>query len=392
MKGKGRRYESSHPWLTFHLELSPRSPSLWVFLGEAASKIEHVVRVPLKPDTANEFHRLYLAKGVMATTAIEGNTLSEKEVRDRLDGRLTLPRSREYLGKEVDNIAKACNAIVEREIAQDGGRLSPQVLKDYDRVVLDGLELAEGVVPGEVITSSFGVGTYRSAPPEDCEYLLEKLCSWLEGEGFVMPDRPELDLPLGIIRAILAHLYLAWIHPFGDGNGRTARLVEFHLLLRAGFPTPSAHLLSNHYNLTRTEYYRQLDSASRSGGDVIPFLLYAAQGLVDGLREQISGIQHQHLEFAWRDYVHEQIEGTSETTKRRRELVYGLSSLKHCQAKEILPSSALLAGLYGSKTMKTLTRDLNWLCEKGLVEKTAEGYRGKVELIMAFVPIRKANT
>ena len=164
MKGKGRRYESSHPWLTFHLELSPRSPSLWVFLGEAASKIEHVARVPLKPDTANEFHRLYLAKGVMATTAIEGNTLSEKEVRDRLDGRLTLPRSREYLGKEVDNIAKACNAIVEREIAQDGGRLSPQVLKDYDRVVLDGLELAEGVVPGEVITSSFGVGTYRSAP------------------------------------------------------------------------------------------------------------------------------------------------------------------------------------------------------------------------------------
>ena len=46
----------------------------------------------------------------------------------------------------------------------------------------------------------------------------------------------------GILKATLAHLYIAWIHPFGDGNGRTARLVEFMLLSRAGVPSPSAHL------------------------------------------------------------------------------------------------------------------------------------------------------
>ncbi|NOY75701.1 MAG: hypothetical protein GXP32_07900 [Kiritimatiellaeota bacterium] len=33
----------------------------------------------------------------------------------------------------------------------------------------------------------------------------------------------------------LAHVYIAWIHPFGDGNGKTARLMEFYLLLRSGF-------------------------------------------------------------------------------------------------------------------------------------------------------------
>lgn len=69
---------------------------------------------------------------------------------------------------------------------------------------------------------------------------------------------------MAILKAIAAHLYLAWIHPF-DGNGRTARLMELRLLLAAGVTTPATHLLSNHYNLTRGEYYRQLDAASRTG-------------------------------------------------------------------------------------------------------------------------------
>lgn len=49
----------------------------------------------------------------------------------------------------------------------------------------------------------------------------------------------------GIIRAILAHLYLAWIHPFGDGNGRTARSMELHLLMDSGVPSAAAQLLNS---------------------------------------------------------------------------------------------------------------------------------------------------
>jgi Fic family protein len=99
---------------------------------------------------------------------------------------------------------------------------------------------------------------------------------------------------------VVAHLCLAWIHPFGDGNGRTARLVEFQILLGAGVPTPAAHLLSNHYNQTRTEYYRQLDRASKSGGEIVPFIEYAARGFVDGLREQLHKIRDQQWDVSWR--------------------------------------------------------------------------------------------
>src|SRR5581483_383329 len=60
-----------------------------------------------------------------------------------------------------------------------------------------------------------------------------------------------------IDRAALAHHRLAAIHPFVDGNGRTARLVMNLILLRAGYP-PTVILRAN-----RQQYYRVLANADR---------------------------------------------------------------------------------------------------------------------------------
>ena len=63
------------------------------------------------PNTAEKLHTVYLVKGALATTAIEGNTLTEKEVLERLEGKLRLPPSKENLGQEIDNLIEACNLI-----------------------------------------------------------------------------------------------------------------------------------------------------------------------------------------------------------------------------------------------------------------------------------------
>ena len=87
-----RTFERTHPWICFQIDLRKATPQLWMLLGEAASKCEHIAGVPLRPSVAQELHRLYLAKGALATTAIEGNTLTEKEVLQHLEGKLKLPR------------------------------------------------------------------------------------------------------------------------------------------------------------------------------------------------------------------------------------------------------------------------------------------------------------
>ena len=211
-------------------------------------------------------HRLYLAKGVHATTAIEGNTLSEKQVEQHIEGKLELPPSKKYLQVEIANILSGCEIICKQVFAGPPRPLNVETIKSYDRLLLQGLSLPDDVKPGEIRKHEVGVARYKGAPAEDCEYLLERMCEWLAGLQENAPEWMAHAMP--ILRAILAHLYLAWIHPFGDGNGRTARLIEFAILIEAAFRTPAAHLLSNHYNETRSEYYRQLDFASKSGGDL----------------------------------------------------------------------------------------------------------------------------
>jgi len=115
-------------------------------------------------------------------------------------------------------------------------------LKEYNRIVLQGLDLEEGVVPGEIRKHSVVVGSYRAAPAEDCDYLLERLSDWLEAD--FEPPEPDFRLPWVILKAVVAHLYFVWIHPFGDGNGRTARLMELQTLLAAGVPTPTSKTVS----------------------------------------------------------------------------------------------------------------------------------------------------
>jgi len=384
-----RRYENTHKWITFNVSNVLRAnPRLWTLLGECQSKCEHIAGVPLRPDVADNLHRVYLAKGALATTAIEGNTLSEEEVLKVLDGKLKLPPSREYLKQEIDNVAKAFETIWKQVGQKTLPPLTVEEFQELNRRVLEGLSLEEGVVPGAIREHEVGVSRYRGAPWEDCKFLLAQLAEWLESKDFAA--QPGMEIISGIIRAVMAHLYLAWIHPFGDGNGRTARLVEYRILLACGVPSPAVHLLSNHYNLTRTEYYRQLDRASSSGGDYIPFIEYAVQGFVDGLREQLGEIRNFQLDVIWRNYVHEMFsDRKTDVERRRRALVLALSTVEGPVRMAKMPElDPWISRAYVDKTRMVLNRDLNALKRMGLVVRSGSGTRANKEIVEAFLPFR----
>lgn len=387
----GRKYQETHPWIDFRVDLRPAAPELWMLLGEARSKIAHIAGSLLNPDVAQEMHLVYLTKGVVATTAIEGNTLSEEEARRRIEGDLDLSPSREYLGQEVDNVVAAFNEIEAELVAGAAPPMSRRTIENYNRLVLKDLELEEGVVAGEIPAHPVSVGGYLGAPREDCEFLLERLSEWLNGPDFA-PRGPAWKLPMTIVKAIVAHLYVAWIHPFGDGNGRTARLMELRILMEAGVPTPATHLLSNHYNQTRTEYYRQLRNASKGDADVLPFLRYALQGFVDGLREQLATIRTQQFADRWEQYVYQQFGRAATASRmRQRQLVLEMSKMGAPISKtELRTLSPVLVEMYHGKTDKTLTRDVNAVSEMGLIRRQDGGYVTNKRIIEAFLPVMAA--
>lgn len=385
-----RTYEQTNPWLKFQLDMRPAGPETWLNLGEIASKCEHLSYLPLRPETAKQLHRVYLAKGVAATTAIEGNTLSEADVRKAVDGKLTVPPSKEYLKQEVDNIIAACNSIGKAIVAADPPRISVEMISSFNKQVLENLPLDEGVVPGELRGHQVVVGdVYRAPVAADCGYLLEKLCVWLQSEDFKATKGRETVH--AVIKAIIAHLYLVWIHPFGDGNGRTARLLEFQILLATGIPSPAAHLLSNHYNQTRSEYYRQLDFASKSGGDIMPFLQYAVRGFVDGLHEQMNFVWEQQWDMVWQNHVHEQFQNrTHPSDIRERHLALDLGVKDDWVAvNEISELSPRLAKAYAGKTTKTVQRDINQLEKMNLLIREGRKVRARREVILSFLPLQR---
>jgi Fic family protein len=393
---KRREYETSHPWITFTLDPARITAPVWILLGEARSKCEHLAGSPLQPKTAQSLNQVFLAKGVRATTAIEGNTLSEEQVRQQIDGTLKLPISKQYLAQEVQNVIDAYNGLWNDIRSDEPIALTTERICEWNALLLRKLETAPEVHPGSLRTHSVGVLGYRGAPAVDCPYLLNRLVDWLNDTAFYPDSEHTVIKP--ILAAILAHLYLAWIHPFGDGNGRTARLIEFAILVRGGVPMPAAHLLSNHYNETRTEYYRQLDMASRSGGDVVPFIRYAMQGFVDGLRDQINLVREQQMDVAWVNYVHGQlrtVEGGDGVVKRRRELILEMSppqnKAEHRTVGQIAQLSPATIKLYSGRTEKTLRRDLHALLALGLLVVNETGaFKANVEIIAAFLPARKA--
>lgn len=382
-------YHDSHPFITFQHRVE--RDRLWVLLGEAYSKVGHLAGTPLQPALAEKLAGIFMIRGAVATTAIEGNTLSVEQVHELQQSGRKLPPSQQYLQQEVDNVLRAL-ALIDSN-AREGVqfRLTPEWIREQNRMVLEDLDEEDHVVPGQYRDVSITAGSYVGPPAQDVPYLVDRLCSWLNDDWLRALDRddtsPEIRFFGSFFAATLAHLYIAWIHPFGDGNGRTARLVECALLAHSGVvPWVCSNLLSDHYNKTRSKYYQRLDEARRDGG-VEKFICYSAEGFVDMLREQIGDVQQMQRTVAWINYVHEIMrnEPPGEAQRRRRTLVLALpdNGVRRAEARSI---NVELATLYAVKQEKTLTRDINRLEQLGLLRSNRTHVIPTIDRMDAFMP------
>lgn len=351
----------------------------------------------MMPAVASQLRTIYLTKGALATTAIEGNTLaaqvtSDDEILAFAEGQTTLPPSREYEKIEVDNILKTSNWLLQKVGEGNPLGLDYDTIKQLNfRVLVNTIDAEEdGVEPGQLRTDSRVVGNiYRCPHPEDCDYLLRSFCDWMS--EMKLPDAPQLRVPYALLKAALAHLYIAWIHPFGNGNGRTARLVEHMLLLEAGVPDLSSQLFSNYYNSTRTLYYQHLDLASKKSAPQ-EFVEYAVRGFVEELTSQVSFIHAQNDALAWNSYVDgavatiPQISG--EIRERRRRLATYLPPNSETEISEIRLLHPTLAQAYAKHADdRAVKRDLKALEELGLVVRKNNKVRARRDVLNPFRPM-----
>lgn len=383
---------TTHPWISFRFEAARIPSAVWRQIGECEAMLRQIASTPMSGRLAGELYRLYLSKGAHATTAIEGNTLTEEEVGKQMRGELPLPASREYLRAEVDNILKLCDELAQRQIQGDLPPLTVDLLGDFNLRILRKTRCAEKAVPGEIRAHSVAVGGYRGAPAAQCRALLEKLCAWLrDGAPFRRAEDEHGKIAAGVLRAAFGHLYMAWIHPYGDGNGRAARMLEYLLLLDAGAPAPCAQLIGNHCNVAREEYYRRLQTARERDG-AASFLAFAADGLREQLREQLQFVQKQLLFVVWQSYVGEKLGGEKNTetarlvAQRRRALAEALAAEERAVAPRDMPDLTPAISRQYATRRHMLAPDLAALQKLELVEKAESGYRARVDRLLRLTP------
>jgi Fic family protein len=369
-----------------HISFTKRwelNPEILYLLGQCDALMRAISETPIQPEHRQMLLTVSLIRGAQATTAIEGNTLTEEEIIKIQEGK-NLPPSRAYLQKEVENIIKALNFILDELINNEKiNMITSDLIRRFHRMVGEGLGEAFDAHPGEFRRTNVIVGGYRPPSFSEVPGLAEKLCAWLDKEFHFKAGQTPKDT---IIQAIVTHIYIAWIHPFSDGNGRTARLLEFYLLMRAGVPDIASHLLSNFYNKTRSEYYRQIDKATKSN-DLSAFLRYAVEGLKDGLFEVLEVIQESQLLITWKSYIYNVFEQqlakgkTSLATKRKRNLMLIIPQDRSITLDEVFNLDPSFSKNYGTATNRTFFRDIESLMKLNLLTREGTKYRANIKIL-----------
>lgn len=359
-------------------------------LGQCDSIIKALSYTPIEPNFRGNLLRVSLKKGAQATTAIEGNTLTEEEINEVEEG-TKLPPSKKYQEIEVKNIIDAQNKLLKELVVSDKlEMITIDLIKRFNHLVGKNLGEYFEAIPGRLRRNDVLVGKYKPPEYQDIEYLLKQFCEWSVKEFHFKMGQ---DFKDSIIQAIVSHIYIVWIHPFGDGNGRTARLLEFYIMLRAGTPDFASHLLSNFYNETRNEYYKHLDKSTKTGV-LTDFISYAIKGYRDGLNKILNSVQNNQFQVSWTNYIYntfqtEKIKVKNEpVNKRRRSLMLAIPPFGNLTIDQILNLNVDIASTYKTVSPRTFMRDIKELIDLKLLIKEDGFYCANIGLFKGYFPLK----
>ena len=203
---------------------------------------------PLPPELLKNLEDWFRVELTYTSNAIEGNTLTRRETALVVEKGLTVGGKTLVEHLEAANHAKAIDWISHKVGASSEPISEADLLKIHE-LILTGIDNQNAgfyrSIPVRISGSTVVLPNSRKVPD-----LMNEFCAWLASEK-------EEDHP--VKKAAEAHYWLVTIHPFVDGNGRTARLLMNLILLKAGYPTAIVR------KTERLTYLASLEKAQTGG-------------------------------------------------------------------------------------------------------------------------------
>jgi Fic family protein len=347
---------------------------------------EAALNLVLPPDWREQLDKLNRVRAVYGTTALEGNPLSEAEVSHQLDllenpeDKKKARTSKEQL--QIINSGKA-QAWTRMRFTPDNAPLSLDDILHMHRLVTDDSDTDHNV-PGKLRTS-FEVtvgspdmgGVHLGAPGKDVPKLMEQYVEFINHRKLKEGVHP-------VVHALLAHFFLATIHPFGDGNGRVSRLVEAGILFQRGYNVHGFYGLSNYFYQNEAKYKTTLQECrKRQPFDLTQFITFGVEGFASELKGINNFIKTKLNRVVYRNML---VRAFNQRVGSRRKLLnqreYRLlhflltetepvdpfSENPSKQIKfSVLQQSPFVLGAYKEFTSRTFYRELNRLGQMGFI-------------------------
>jgi len=262
-----------------HYEVTPRILRQIKAIERTAGMID---AVRMKPQWISEVRAQARVREALASVQIEGNTLTLEQafaLADK-DPRHELRESeREFCNylqafEEIEGYRGARDVVIQKGDLLNLHRILLNGVRGGGRFV--GQFRCENVEVGDI-----GGGTktihHRPLNWSEVDDQVGELLAWIESSK-VRGDGADDPWVHPAIQAGIAHHRLVWIHPFVDGNGRTARTFTSMLLYQREYDFKYLFELSEYYNEHQSEYYEALRSADRTG-DYTNWLTFFLGGL-----------------------------------------------------------------------------------------------------------------
>ena len=294
-------------------------------------------------------------EAVHSSTSIEGNPLSANEVRAIIASDKILSKE-EYAEIEVQNYKKALDYIDERRYGDF--EITLKDILELHRIITN--RLLDKTRNGKIRKNPVYIGNqnheilYTAIEAEKVEGALSELLNWVNTSQFSIHP---------VIVAAIIHLRIAAIHPFADGNGRTARALTSLFLALNQYDCNGALVLDSYYASDRKAYYAILrllcgkNYAFSVKSDLTPWLEYFTDGFLTSLHVLDAEIRMLNLAIADR--------GATLPGRENQDILSYVSkvgSISISEAEEILPGVS----------RRSIQRRLKQLVDEGYLELVGE--------------------
>lgn len=280
------RYTAPHHWTRYD------KAAILDLLIAAKTEAGILCQMPYLPQWIEEVHEEQLRLEAAGTSRIEGAEFSEREQAEAL-----IPDAPGHLTYSQRQL-RAADATYRWLRLQPADRpVNAEFILEIHRRIVTGCD-DDRCEPGALRSAknvTFGMPRCRGvAGGDDCRAAFAALCRAIAG-AFRQHD--------GIIQAMATHYHIGAMHPFGDGNGRTARAVEAFMMRRASVNDLVMVSLSNYYYDHKDAYLAALYESRQRGHDLTPFLMFALPAVAERCRAVAAEIVVNHQRILFREFA-----------------------------------------------------------------------------------------